>query len=60
MIRCDFYLLHLGFHPVTVVFTRVLRKQRTIIYIKRNNTYHRTHKIGSNTYETKTEHIITT
>ena len=60
LIRYDFYLLQLGFHPVTVAFTLVLKRQKTVIYIRRNNTDHRTHEIGSKTYKTKIKHIITT
>jgi hypothetical protein len=43
----DIYLLHLGFQPVALVLTFAHTKARTVIYIRRNNTDHRTHKIVS-------------
>ena len=49
---CDIYLLQLGFHPLALVLTLAHKKARTVIYIRINNTVHRTHKIASITNKT--------
>jgi len=49
-IRYDIYLLQLVLHPVAVDHTHV-HNRRTLIYIRRNNTDHRTHKIQNKTYK---------
>ena len=46
---------------MAVVLTLVHRMQRTVIYIRKNNTDHRTHKTESKTYKAiknKTENSI--
>ena len=45
----DIYLLQLGFYPLTVGPTLV--HNTTVIYIRGNNTDHRTHKIEKRTYK---------
>jgi len=50
MIRCDVYLLQLGFHSVAVG-PDLLHNTRTAIYIRRNNTNHRSHKIESKIFK---------
>jgi len=62
-IRYDIYLLLLGFHPEAVALTLLHKRQITVIYRRRNNTVHRTHKTESKTYKTikqNLKRIITT
>jgi hypothetical protein len=42
----------IGFPPGSSGPYTCTQKERTVIFIKRNNTEHRTHKIGSETYKT--------